>query len=172
MPGEAVPVLHVLSSRQGFALSRSVALTAGSALLPGEYKQTSPVAEHDRNSFQAGFGDFFFSCFSFSLVLDAPGVSGAVLRVGSQLFSPLSPGSRRETALAEGRTAEQRRAAKRFPSRDRVGGEEPTRRDACVPPSLSTSHQGSRRVCSPLAERTAPAISANGSQARARRGCP
>lgn len=38
MPGEAVPVLPILSSRQGFALSPSVALTAGSALLPVEYK--------------------------------------------------------------------------------------------------------------------------------------
>lgn len=46
-------MLHILSSRQGFALSPSVALTAGSAPLPLEYKQTSPL--HDRNLFQAAF---------------------------------------------------------------------------------------------------------------------
>lgn len=64
MPGEAVPVLHILSSRQGFALSPSVALTAGSVLLPVEYKQTSLLQSmtgiHSRLGFF--FLLFFFPC--------------------------------------------------------------------------------------------------------------
>lgn len=102
MPGEAVPVLHILSSRQGFALSPSVALTADSALLPVEYKQTSLLQSMTGIHSRLGF----FFCFSFSLVLDASGVSGEVLRVGSQLLNPLSSRSRQltadPTALADG----------------------------------------------------------------------
>lgn len=63
MPGEAVLVLHILSSRQGFALSPSVALTAGSVLLPAEYKQTSLLQSMTRIHSRLGF--YFFLLFFF-----------------------------------------------------------------------------------------------------------
>lgn len=91
MPGEAVPVLHILSSRQGFALSPSVVLTAGSALLPVEYKQSSPL--QSMTGIHSRLFIFFFLS-AFLLLLDAPGVSGEVLRVGNQLLKPLSLRSR------------------------------------------------------------------------------
>lgn len=152
-------MLHILSSRQGFALSPSVALTAGSVLLPAEYKQTSLLQSMTRIHSRLGF--YFFSCFSFSLVLTAPGVSGEVWRVGSGLVNPLSHGSRQIRG-----TAKQLEAVMQLPPRPSQG-EESTHGNVCVPPALSRSHQGSQRACSLLAEHAAPAISANGSQARA-----
>lgn len=55
MPGEALQAPRILSSRQGFALSRSVTPTAGSAVpLCTEYKQTPCVWSMTRIPSQAG----------------------------------------------------------------------------------------------------------------------